>query len=72
VRRSAKRAVNPNLILRNYLAQIAIERAQAGDFTEIARLGAALRRPFDDNPTYESYAAAPPGWAKDIAVSCSS
>jgi uncharacterized protein YdiU (UPF0061 family) len=71
-RRAAKRAANPKYVLRNYLAQIAIERAQAGDFTEIARLHAALRQPFDDLPEFDSYAAAPPEWSRTISVSCSS
>jgi uncharacterized protein YdiU (UPF0061 family) len=71
-RRAAKRAVNPKYVLRNYLAQTAIERAQAGDFSEIARLHAALREPFGEQPQYEPYAALPPGWARDISVSCSS
>jgi uncharacterized protein YdiU (UPF0061 family) len=71
-RRGAKRAANPKRILRNYLAQVAIERAQAGDFSEIDRLHAALRRPFDDAPECDAYAAAPPDWAKEITVSCSS
>jgi hypothetical protein len=71
-RRAAKRAVNPKLVLRNYLAQVAIEHAQRGDFSEINRLHAALRRPFDDVSEYDSYAAPPPDWARDISVSCSS
>jgi uncharacterized protein YdiU (UPF0061 family) len=71
-RRTGKRAVNPRIVLRNYLAQVAIERAQAGDFSEIARLLAALQRPFDDPPLDDGYAAAPPDWASAISVSCSS
>lgn len=71
-RRRAKRAVNPRIVLRNYLAQRAIERAQAGDFSEIARLLAALGRPFDDPPSDDGYAATPPDWAAAISVSCSS
>jgi uncharacterized protein YdiU (UPF0061 family) len=71
-RREAKRAVNPKYILRNYLAQIAIERAQSGDFSEIVQLAAVLGRPFDEQPEHEAYAASPPDWAGDISVSCSS
>jgi uncharacterized protein YdiU (UPF0061 family) len=71
-RRAGKRAVNPKYVLRNHLAQIAIECAQAGDFAEVARLHDVLRRPFDEQPENESYAAAPPDWAREIAVSCSS
>jgi uncharacterized protein YdiU (UPF0061 family) len=71
-RRDAKRAVNPKYILRNHLAQIAIERAQRGDFSEVTRLHALLCRPYDDQPENESYAAAPPDWASTIEISCSS
>jgi uncharacterized protein YdiU (UPF0061 family) len=72
MRRAAKRGVNPKYVLRNYLAQVAIERAQAGDFAEVARLHEVLRAPFEEQPENESYAGAPPDWAHDIAVSCSS
>ncbi|MFA5241049.1 MAG: YdiU family protein [Sulfuricella sp.] len=65
--------VNPKYILRNYLAQVAIEKAeQARDFSEVERLLALLRRPFDEQPEMESYAALPPDWARQIEVSCSS
>jgi uncharacterized protein YdiU (UPF0061 family) len=70
--RETKRAVNPKYTLRNYLAQTAIERAQAGDFSEIARLHDILRQPFAEQPENDAYAAAPPDWAKTISVSCSS
>jgi serine/tyrosine/threonine adenylyltransferase len=31
-----------------------------------------LRRPFDEQPEHEAYAAFPPDWAQHIEVSCSS
>ncbi len=65
-------AVNPKYVLRNHLAQRAIERAQAGDFSEIDRLLKLLRRPFDEQPELEAYAAGPPPGGETIAVSCSS
>jgi uncharacterized protein YdiU (UPF0061 family) len=71
-RRAAKYAANPKYVLRNYLAQTAIERAQSGDFAEIARLASVLRRPYDEQPENDAYAAAPPDWARHISVSCSS
>jgi uncharacterized protein YdiU (UPF0061 family) len=64
--------VNPKYVLRNYLAQVAIEKAQAKDFSEIAKLLSVLERPFDEQPGNESYAALPPDWASDLEVSCSS
>ncbi|MBZ0105403.1 MAG: YdiU family protein [Sulfuricella denitrificans] len=72
-RRQRMDAVNPKYILRNYLAQIAIRKAeQSRDFSEVDRLLELLRRPFDEQPEMESYAALPPDWAQHIEVSCSS
>ena len=64
--------VNPKYVLRNYLAQIAIERARQKDYTEIDRLRQLLRDPFVEQPEMESYAAPPPDWGRQIIVSCSS
>ncbi|MDH4188444.1 MAG: YdiU family protein [Nitrospira sp.] len=63
---------NPKYVLRNYLAQTAIEQAQQKDFSEIDRLLTLLRNPFDEQPGMDAYAAAPPNWGKHLAVSCSS
>ncbi|MGA7595231.1 MAG: YdiU family protein [Gallionella sp.] len=72
-RKARMDAVNPKYILRNYLAQNAIEKAEKQrDFSEIDRLLALLARPFDEQQGMESYAAAPPDWARQIEVSCSS
>lgn len=71
-RRSAMNAVNPKYVLRNYLVQTAIERAQRGDFSEVDRLLDLLRRPFGEQPGMEAYAAPPPDWGRHLVVSCSS
>jgi uncharacterized protein YdiU (UPF0061 family) len=71
-RRAAMHGVNPKYVLRNYLAQIAIEKAQNKDFSEVARLLAVLEKPFDEQPENEHYAALPPDWASKLEVSCSS
>ena len=65
--------VNPKYILRNYLAQQAIEKAQQKDFSEIDRLLALLlHNPYSDQPGMDAYAASPPNWGKHLSVSCSS
>ena len=64
--------VNPKYVLRNYLAQVAIERAREKDYTEIDRLLQLLKDPFAEQPDMDAYAAPPPDWAKQITVSCSS
>jgi uncharacterized protein YdiU (UPF0061 family) len=65
-------AANPKYILRNYLAQIAIEKAQQDDFSEIQRLHRILQNLFAEQPEAEAYASLPPDWAGDLCVSCSS
>ena len=64
--------VNPKYVLRNYLAQTAIEKAQQKDFSEIERLLTLLQNPYSDQPGMDGYAASPPNWGKHLAVSCSS
>jgi len=71
-RAKAMNRVNPKYVLRNHLAQVAIERAAQKDFSEVERLARVLRRPYDDQPEYEAYAALPPDWAGSLEVSCSS
>lgn len=65
--------VNPKYILRNYLAQTAISKAEKErDYSEVDRLLVLLAQPFDEQPEMESYAAPAPEWARHIEVSCSS
>jgi uncharacterized protein YdiU (UPF0061 family) len=71
-RRARMERVNPKYVLRNYLAQTAISKAQEGDFREVDRLRALLSRPFDEQPEHEPSAAPPPAWGKHLSVSCSS
>ena len=71
-RKLAMDAVNPKYVLRNYLAQVAIDKAVAKDYSEIAKLLAILEKPFDEQPEHDSYAALPPDWASHLEVSCSS
>ena len=71
-RKAAMDKVNPKYVLRNYLAQIAIDKAQNKDFSEVNNLLQILQNPFDEQPEHEKYAALPPDWAAGIEVSCSS
>ncbi|HEX3150673.1 MAG TPA: YdiU family protein [Gemmataceae bacterium] len=71
-RRERMNRVNPKFILRNYLAQIAIDKAQKKDFSEVDRLRGVLRLPFDEQPEMEHYAKPAPEWGKRLVVSCSS
>ncbi len=71
-RQQAMNQVNPKYILRNHLAQIAIEKAQDKDFSEVTKLLKILSKPFDEQSEYESYSMAPPPNALAVEVSCSS
>jgi hypothetical protein len=71
-RAQAMNAANPKYVLRNHLVQFAIEQAQAGDYAEVDRLMRLLRRPFDEQPGFEAYAAGPGADLAAVAVSCSS
>jgi uncharacterized protein YdiU (UPF0061 family) len=64
--------INPKYILRNHLAQTAIEKAQQDDFSEIEQLQLILSKPFDEQAAFEDYAKPPPVDMQRIEVSCSS
>ena len=71
-RQTSMRKCNPNYILRNYLAQIAIDAAEQGDFSQFEKLLEALREPFGNKPEFSEYAKPPPQWGKHLEISCSS
>jgi uncharacterized protein YdiU (UPF0061 family) len=63
------RRVNPCYVLRNHLAQAAIEDAQRGSSTELHSLLAILARPFDEQAGAERYAA-PQAEGGELAIGC--
>jgi len=65
--------VNPKFVLRNHLAQRAIDAAVKNkDYSEIERLFQVLRNPYDEQSGSEQYTLPPTGAEKNIQVSCSS
>ncbi|MDX2321552.1 MAG: YdiU family protein [Moritella sp.] len=64
--------VNPKYILRNYLAQQAIEQATDYDYSLVNELVKVLANPFDEHPEFETLAALPPEWGRKMVLSCSS
>jgi protein adenylyltransferase len=71
-RAAAMNAVNPRIVLRNHLAQEAIEASQSGDDEPVRRLLAALRRPYSDDPEVAAYDRPAPADRPPLVVSCSS
>ena len=75
-RRARMNLANPKYVLRNYLAQQAIDALAAGDAGLLNRLMALLQRPYDEQPEHDELSARRPEWARHkagcSALSCSS
>ncbi len=75
-RRQQMNTVNPKYVLRNYMAQLAIDAADKGDYTVVNELYTLLKNPYDEQPAYEQWFAKRPEWARHkigcSMLSCSS
>jgi uncharacterized protein YdiU (UPF0061 family) len=63
---------NPRYVLRNYLAQEAIQTAERGDLSALNLLIEVLQNPYTEDKKYNKFSEIPPEWAKKIEISCSS
>ena len=66
----AMNKVNPKYVLRNYMAQLAIDAANEGDYSIVDELFDLLLKPYDEQPAMQKYFAKRPDWAKH-KVGCS-
>ena len=63
-------AVNPKYVLRNYMAQLAIDDADEGNYELIDELFRMLKMPYDEQPEYQKWFVKRPDWARH-KVGCS-
>ncbi|XP_069815205.1 protein adenylyltransferase SelO-like isoform X2 [Dendropsophus ebraccatus] len=73
-RRQRMKTTNPRYILRNWMAESAVRKAEMNDFSEVHLLQKILQRPFQVQKMADlaGYSQRPPKWSKDLKVSCSS
>jgi len=62
--------VNPKYVLRNYMAQLAIDKADKGDTSLLEELYLLLKEPYSEQPKFEHWFAKRPEWARH-KVGCS-
>jgi len=62
--------VNPKYVLRNYMAQLAIDAANNGDYSVVEELYTLLKKPYSEQPENEKWFAKRPEWARN-KVGCS-
>ena len=76
LRKTSMDAVNPKYVLRNYMAQLAIEAADKEDYSLLEEIHDVLKKPYDNQPGYEKWFAKRPDWAREKVgssmLSCSS
>lgn len=71
-RKAMMNAANPLYVLRNHLAQRAIDAASNGDASVIDTLMTLLRDPWTERAGHQEYASPPPASEAHVQVSCSS
>ncbi len=69
-RKTKMNQINPKYVLRNYMAQLAIDDADKGDYKLIDELFQMLKKPYEEQPKYEKWFAKRPDWARH-KVGCS-
>lgn len=75
-RKEMMNSLNPKYVLRNYMAQLAIEDADNGNYGLIEEFYVFLQKPYDEQQQYQKWYAKRPDWAREkigcSMLSCSS
>ena len=75
-RKTLQNSVNPKYVLRNYMAQMAIELAEKEDYSLLNEFYKLLLHPYEEQPEFEKWFAKRPDWARQkigsSMLSCSS
>ncbi|CAI8352389.1 MAG: Uncharacterised protein [Flavobacterium sp. SCGC AAA160-P02] len=75
-RKEQMNKTNPKYVLRNYMAQLAIDKAEKGDVSLIEEFYQLLKKPYSEQPNFEHWFAKRPEWARHkigcSMLSCSS
>ena len=75
-RKTKMNLINPKYVLRNYMAQLAIENADKGNYDLIDDLYQILKTPYAEQPENEKWFSKRPEWARNkigcSMLSCSS
>ncbi|MBL4630269.1 MAG: YdiU family protein [Paraglaciecola sp.] len=71
-RQKNMRQHNPHIVLRNYLVQQVIDRAEEGNFEMFHQFINALKKPYEEIDEYQKFSVPPPDWGKQLEISCSS
>ena len=75
-RKTYMNLVNPKYVLRNYMAQLAIDSADKEDYSILKELHELLKKPYDEQIEFNNWYAKRPDWARNkigcSMLSCSS
>ena len=69
-REQRMKTTNPKYVLRNYMAQLAIDKADKGDISLVKEVYGLLKKPYSEQPKFEHWFAKRPEWARH-KVGCS-
>ncbi len=69
-RAKSMNSINPKYVLRNYMAQVAIDAADNGDYSIVDELYTLLKKPYDEQPEHKKWFVKRPEWAR-TKVGCS-